>query len=159
MGMKRFMLSIPEEMEDALEYERRRRLLETIPETARVLLGEYLDRLATIGLTPIIIKDYYFEIGRIDHLIRVAGFITPHKPNILTKPILNEMPRTNRLKKLFNDLGQLKDYKVEVEPIGMLLAQGTQVDVPGIRANIARKDGSETTIKEVVTLIEKHLGS
>jgi hypothetical protein len=42
MGMKRFMLSITEEMEKALEKERKRRMLGTIPETARVVLGEYL---------------------------------------------------------------------------------------------------------------------
>lgn len=42
MGMKRFMLSITEEMEKALEKERKKRMLGTIPETARVVLGEYL---------------------------------------------------------------------------------------------------------------------
>ena len=42
MGMKRFMLSITEEMEKALEKERKRRMLGTIPEAARVILGEYL---------------------------------------------------------------------------------------------------------------------
>jgi hypothetical protein len=42
MAMKRFMLSITEEMEKALEKERRKRMLGTIPETARVVLGEYL---------------------------------------------------------------------------------------------------------------------
>jgi hypothetical protein len=44
MGMKRFMLSITEEMERALEKERKKRMLGTIPETARVILGEYLAR-------------------------------------------------------------------------------------------------------------------
>jgi hypothetical protein len=42
MAMKRFMLSITDEMEKALEKERRTRMLGTIPETARVILGEYL---------------------------------------------------------------------------------------------------------------------
>ena len=42
MAMKRFMLSITEEMERALAKERRKRMLGTIPETARVILGEYL---------------------------------------------------------------------------------------------------------------------
>jgi len=42
MAMKRFMLSITEEMERALERERKKRMLGTIPETARVILGEYL---------------------------------------------------------------------------------------------------------------------
>lgn len=151
------MLSIPEEMERALEQERKKRMLETIPETARVLLGEYLRDLGVMGLSPMTIKDYYFEIGKVDDVIRIAGFVTSHKPNLLTKPIPNESNRVTRLKKLFTDLSQLKDYRLEVEPVGMLLAQGTQVDVPGIRANISRKDGSETTLKEVVSLIDKHL--
>ena len=45
MAMKRFMLSITEEMENALEKERKKRMLGTIPETARVILGEYLAKL------------------------------------------------------------------------------------------------------------------
>jgi hypothetical protein len=44
MAMKRFMLSVTEEMENALEKERKKRMLGTIPETARVILGEYLAR-------------------------------------------------------------------------------------------------------------------
>ena len=42
MAMKRFMVSIPEEMERALEKERKERMLETLPETIRVILSEYL---------------------------------------------------------------------------------------------------------------------
>jgi len=42
MGMKRFMLSITDEMEKALERERKKRMLGSIPETARVVIGEYL---------------------------------------------------------------------------------------------------------------------
>ena len=45
MGMKRFMLSITEDMEKTLEKERKKRMLGTIPETARVILGEYLAKL------------------------------------------------------------------------------------------------------------------
>jgi hypothetical protein len=41
MGMKRFMLSITEDMEKALERERKKRMLGSIPETARVIIGEY----------------------------------------------------------------------------------------------------------------------
>jgi hypothetical protein len=41
MGMKRFMFSMTEEMEKALEKERKTRMLATIPETARVIIGEY----------------------------------------------------------------------------------------------------------------------
>ena len=40
--MKRFMVSIPEEMERALEKERKERMLETVPEVIRVILSEYL---------------------------------------------------------------------------------------------------------------------
>ena len=40
--MKRYMVSITEEMEARIEKERKERLLETIPETIRVLLSEYL---------------------------------------------------------------------------------------------------------------------
>jgi metal-responsive CopG/Arc/MetJ family transcriptional regulator len=42
MAMKRFMVSIPEEMEKALEKERKERMLETVPEVIRVILSEYL---------------------------------------------------------------------------------------------------------------------
>ena len=40
--MKRIMLSIPEEMVKVLENERRERYLETIPETVRVILSDYI---------------------------------------------------------------------------------------------------------------------
>lgn len=40
--MKRFMVSIPDEMEKALEKERKERMLETVPEVIRVILSEYL---------------------------------------------------------------------------------------------------------------------
>ena len=42
MAMKRFMVSIPEEMERVLEKERKERMLETLPEVIRVILSEYL---------------------------------------------------------------------------------------------------------------------
>ena len=42
MAMKRFMVSIPDEMEKALEKERKERMLETVPEVIRVILSEYL---------------------------------------------------------------------------------------------------------------------
>jgi metal-responsive CopG/Arc/MetJ family transcriptional regulator len=42
MVMKRIMLSIPEEMVKVLENERRERYLETIPETIRVILSDYI---------------------------------------------------------------------------------------------------------------------
>ena len=42
MAMKRLMVSVPDEMERALEKERKERMLQTIPETVRVILSEYL---------------------------------------------------------------------------------------------------------------------
>jgi metal-responsive CopG/Arc/MetJ family transcriptional regulator len=42
MAMKRIMLSLPEEMIEVLENERKERYLETIPETVRVILSYYL---------------------------------------------------------------------------------------------------------------------
>jgi metal-responsive CopG/Arc/MetJ family transcriptional regulator len=42
MAMKRILVSVPDEMEKALEKERKERMLETIPETIRVILSEYL---------------------------------------------------------------------------------------------------------------------
>jgi metal-responsive CopG/Arc/MetJ family transcriptional regulator len=42
MAMKRVLLSLPEEMIKVLEKERKERYLETIPETVRVILSDYL---------------------------------------------------------------------------------------------------------------------
>ncbi len=42
MAMKKVMLAIPDEMLKVLEKERKERLLDTIPETIRVILSEYL---------------------------------------------------------------------------------------------------------------------
>jgi hypothetical protein len=42
MAMKRVMLSLPGEMVELLEIERKERYLETIPETVRVILSDYL---------------------------------------------------------------------------------------------------------------------
>ena len=42
MAMKRVMLSLPGEMLEVLEKERKKRYLETIPETVRVILSDYL---------------------------------------------------------------------------------------------------------------------
>ena len=40
VAMKKVMVSIPSDMEKALEKERKERMLETIPETIRVILSE-----------------------------------------------------------------------------------------------------------------------
>ena len=42
MAMKKIMLSLPGEMVEVLEKERKERYLETIPETVRVILSDYL---------------------------------------------------------------------------------------------------------------------
>ncbi len=48
MGMmQRFTLSISEEMAKALEKERKKRMLDSLPETARVIISEYLAKNGT----------------------------------------------------------------------------------------------------------------
>jgi len=42
MAMKKVMISLPDEMIKILENERKERYLETIPETVRVILSDYL---------------------------------------------------------------------------------------------------------------------
>jgi metal-responsive CopG/Arc/MetJ family transcriptional regulator len=42
MAMKKIMVSLPENMVDVLEKERRERYLETLPETIRSILSDYL---------------------------------------------------------------------------------------------------------------------
>jgi metal-responsive CopG/Arc/MetJ family transcriptional regulator len=42
MAMKKAMISLPQEMVERLESERKERYLETIPETIRVILSDYL---------------------------------------------------------------------------------------------------------------------
>ncbi len=42
MAMKRVLVSLPEEMVKVLENERKERYLETIPETIRLILSDYL---------------------------------------------------------------------------------------------------------------------
>lgn len=40
--MKKYMVSLPDEMVKVLEKEQKERLLETVPETIRVILSDYL---------------------------------------------------------------------------------------------------------------------
>ena len=42
MAMKKIMVSLPDDMVKVLEKERKERLLESVPETIRVILSEYL---------------------------------------------------------------------------------------------------------------------
>ena len=44
MAMKRFMLSVTTEMEKALEEERKKRMLDSVPETVRMILSEHLSQ-------------------------------------------------------------------------------------------------------------------
>lgn len=39
--MKKYMVSVPSEMEKALEREQKERLVETVPETIRMILSDY----------------------------------------------------------------------------------------------------------------------
>jgi len=39
--MKKYMVSVPKEMEKVLEKEQKERLLETVPETIRIILSDY----------------------------------------------------------------------------------------------------------------------
>lgn len=41
MPMKRILVSVPEEMEEALEKERKERMVETVPETIRMILSDH----------------------------------------------------------------------------------------------------------------------
>lgn len=42
--MKRYTLAVTEEMEKRLEQERKKRMLDSIPETVRVILSEYFSQ-------------------------------------------------------------------------------------------------------------------
>ncbi len=42
--MKRYMISITDELEKKLEQERKKRFLETVPETVRMILSEYFSK-------------------------------------------------------------------------------------------------------------------
>lgn len=41
MAMKKVLVAVPDEMLKALEKERKERLLETVPETVRMIISEY----------------------------------------------------------------------------------------------------------------------
>ena len=44
MAMKKIMVSMTQEMVDALEKERKKRKLSSIPEVVRLILGDYLQK-------------------------------------------------------------------------------------------------------------------
>lgn len=106
-----------------------------------------------------VIGGFYFEIGEIleRDSFGVAAFVTATKPSILSNPIANEAARIRTLNVMFDRLGRLRDYQVEVEAAGPLKAQGTSFLVSGIRANVSRKDGSRITSEDVVRLVEQGL--
>ena len=45
--MEKIMISVTKEMKQILEHERKKRLLDSIPETVRVILSEYLSEKTT----------------------------------------------------------------------------------------------------------------
>lgn len=45
MVMKKVMVALPDDMVKALEKERKERFLETVPETIRIILSDYLRKL------------------------------------------------------------------------------------------------------------------
>jgi hypothetical protein len=103
-----------------------------------------------------IIDGYYFEMKELaPGIIRVAGFETATKPNLTSNPV--DPSRIERLLQLFRHLSHLPQYEVEFEQPAQLKAQGTDVLVRGIRANISKKDMSNVTIDEIRRLIEENL--
>lgn len=111
-----------------------------------------------LPLEETIIEGFYFEIGELaPGLFRVAAFETPAKPSWTSNPV--EPSRIEILKRLFQQMSQRSDYKVEYETPSELNAQGTQVLVRGIRANISKSDSSPVTIAEIEQLIRSNLTS
>ena len=106
-----------------------------------------------------VIGGFYFEIGEIPRtsIFRVAAFVTATKPSITSNPVANEAARVRTLNVMFDRLGRLRDYKVEVEAADLLTAQSSSIRVNGIRANVSRKDGSRLTLEDVVRLVEQDL--
>jgi hypothetical protein len=107
-----------------------------------------------------VINGFYFEIGEAaPGMIRIAAFVTATKPNLTSNPVPNEPVRIRALQEMFRRLSKLKEYAVGMvdrRPID-LKAQGADVLVTGIRADISRKDVTQITIKDIVSLIEKSL--
>jgi hypothetical protein len=63
--MKRYTLAITEEMEKRLEEERKRRLLDSIPETVRMILSEYfLQAREEISIPAEEKRNPYFEMRK-----------------------------------------------------------------------------------------------
>jgi phosphatidylglycerophosphatase A len=113
-----------------------------------------------LPLNEKVTNGFYFEIGEVAHgVIRIAAFVTPEKPNLMSNPVPNEPARIRALQEMFRKLRELKDYNVVMvddAPV-LLKAQGVVVQVTGIRANISRKDRSEIVVDEVAGIIEKNL--
>jgi hypothetical protein len=107
-----------------------------------------------------VINGFYFEIGEAaPGVVRIAAFVTATKPNLMSNPVPNEPVRIRALQEMFRRLSEMKEYvvgMVDGRPID-LKAQGVVVLVTGIRADISRKDVTQITIEEVVSLIEKSL--
>jgi len=113
-------------------------------------------------LTEKIINGFYFEIARIGKdQIRIAAFVTPGKPNIMSNPVPNERTRIQALQGMFSRLRNLSDYKIAIidKKPTLLKAQEVMVQVAGIRADIRRKDRSEISDEEIEGLIEENLSA
>jgi hypothetical protein len=111
-----------------------------------------------VPLEEKIINGFYFEMGELTPgIVRVAAFETPKKPSITSNPV--DPSRLEILLQLFRNMSQLPDYRVEFETPSQLKAQGTQVLVRGIRANVTKKDMSHVTTREIEELIKENLVS
>jgi hypothetical protein len=116
-------------------------------------------RVGKLSLMEKVIGNFYFEIGEIPgtSIFRVAAFVTATKPSITSNPIVNEAARIGALNEMFDRLRKLRDYKVEVEAAAPLTAQGSNVLVTGIRANVSKTDNSRLTFEDIVGLMEQGL--
>jgi len=109
-----------------------------------------------VPLEERVIGGFYFEIGELSPgVFRVAAFETPTKPSLTSNPV--EPSRIETLKRLFKQMSQQTSYNVEYETPSELKAQGTEVLVRGIRANVSKTDSSPIAISEVEQLIQSNL--
>ncbi len=105
-----------------------------------------------------IIRGYYFEFKELaPGILRVAAFETSSKPSPMSNPV--DPSRIDILLRLFGNMGHLKDYKVEYEPPSLLKAQGTEVLVRGIRANVSKRGLSPVPVNEIQKLIDENLAN
>lgn len=103
-----------------------------------------------------IIEGFYFEIGELEPgVFRVAAFESPTKPSITSNPV--DPSRIERLRRMFQSIAGLREYRVEYESPSDLKAQGSLISVRGIRANVSKSDGSRMTLTQIEQLIRNNL--